>query len=512
MQPHLLRLSTTVVLALIILPLVLSGTSLLSIAEEVSASSNFSTATPIKHLIVIFQENNSFDHYFATYPNATNPEGEPRFSPSPNTQSVNGLTGALFTNNTNQYQPFRLDRSRAVTCDMNHSYTAEQSAANGGLMDKFVEYTSPNPKYCKDPDRLKQVMGYYDGNTVTALWNYAQHFAMNDNFFSTTFGPSTPGALNLVSGQTHGATPIDIPDEVSNGTVIADPDPYSDDCSDHTRQTIVMSGKNIGDLLNAKNITWGWFQGGFKPTGNTTDGRAICETKHQAIKDYSPHHDPFQYYGSTSNPHHLRPTPHTAIIGKTDQANHQYDLSDLWHAAEDNLPNVSFLKARAFQDGHPRYSNPLEEQTFLVNTINHLQKLPNWNSTAVIITYDDSDGWYDHVMPPIVSQSRDAIYDRLLGKDGLCGHAPAGAYQDRCGYGPRLPFLIISPYAKVNYVDHSVMDQTSIIRFIEDNWNLGHIGNQSFDVKAGSLLNMFNFATNHYAAKLFLDNSTGLAG
>ncbi len=114
-------------------------------------------------------------------------------------------------------------------------------------------------------------------------------------------------------------------------------------------------------------------------------------------------------------------------------------------------------------------------------------------------------------MPPIVSQSNDPKYDRLLGKDGLCGRAPAGAYQDRCGYGPRLPFLIISPYAKVNYVDHSVTDQTSIIRFIEDNWNLGRIGNQSFDVKAGSILNMFNSTTNHHAAaKLFLDNSTGL--
>ena len=87
-------------------------------------------------------------------------------------------------------------------------------------------------------------------------------------------------------------------------------------------------------------------------------------------------------------------------------------------------------------------------------------------------------------MPPIVSQSNDPKYDRLLGENGLCGQAPAGAYQDRCGYGPRLTFLVISPYAKVNYVDHQIIDQTSIIRFIEDNWNLGRIGNQSFDVKA----------------------------
>src|SRR5215831_6607038 len=83
----------------------------------------------------------------------------------------------------------------------------------------------------------------------------------------------------------------------------------------------------------------------------------------------------------------------------------------------------------------------------------------------------------------------------LLGRTGLCGHAQTGEYQDRCGYGPRLPLLVITPYAKVNFADHRLTDQTSIIRFIEDNWGLGRIGNQSFDAKAGSLMNMFDFTT-----------------
>jgi phospholipase C len=496
---------------MVIITSILSGTSLIiSDAAEASdeASSNYSTATPIKHLVIIFQENISFDHYFATYPNAKNPPGERfPFHASPNTPSVNNLNSSgLLTNNTNEYQPFRFDRSRAVTCDMNHGYTAEQNATNGGLMDKFVKYTSP--RHCTDPDRFKQVMGYYDGNTVTAIWNYAQHFAMSDNFFSTTFGPSTPGALNLVSGQTHGST-----DKVANGTVIDDPDPAHDECSEGL--SVSMNGKNIGDLLNAKNITWGWFQGGFKPTN--TDGKAVCGLEHKNINhtmnvtDYIAHHEPFQYYKSTANPHHVPPTLNTTIGHSGNQANHQYDLIDFWIAAEShNLPSVSFLKAPGYQDGHARYSDPIDEQNFLVNTTNRLQKLPEWNSTAVIITYDDSDGWYDHVMPPIVSQSNDPNYDRLLGKDGLCGQAPAGAYQDRCGYGPRLPFLVISPYAKVNYVDHGITDQTSIIRFIEDNWGLGRIGDQSFDAKAGSFMKMFDFTTSHYAKKLFLDPLTGL--
>ncbi|MGC2574080.1 MAG: alkaline phosphatase family protein, partial [Candidatus Nitrosopolaris sp.] len=201
-----------------------------------------------------------------------------------------------------------------------------------------------------------------------------------------------------------------------------------------------------------------------------------------------------------------------SMMGHTDQANHQYDLGALWNATSfGNLPAVSFIKAPTYQDGHPIDSTPADEQNFLVNTINRLQNLPDWNSTAIIITYDDSGGWYDHVLPPIVSQSNDPANDGLLGNVGLCGHAPAGFYQDRCGYGPRLPLLIISPYTKTNFIDHGITDQSSILRFIEDNWSLGRIGDQSFDSKADSLKNMFNFTSRAtHVNKLFLDPSTGL--
>jgi phospholipase C len=195
------------------------------------------------------------------------------------------------------------------------------------------------------------------------------------------------------------------------------------------------------------------------------------------------------------------------MIGLTDQANHQYDLSDFWATVSaGNLPAVSFLKAAGYQDGHAGYSDPLAEQTFLVNTINQLQTLPQWKNMAIIITYDDSDGWYDHAMSPIVNQSN--TDDDALTGTGKCGQAANGAYQGRCGYGPRLPLLIISPFAKVNFVDHSTTDQTSILKFIEDNWKLGTIGDQSFDEKAGSLLNMFNSQgnPNHH---LILDPVTG---
>jgi phospholipase C len=440
------------------------------------------TTTPIKHVVVIFQENVSFDHYFATYPKAVNPAGEPRFVARRGTPSVNGLTDALLTANPNKVNPFRFSRSQAATCDQDHNYNDEQTAFNHGAMDKFVETVGTGPStdgklICNKND----VMGFFDGNTVTALWNYAQNFAMSDNSFGTTFGPSTPGALNLISGQTHGATPTDLPGNTVVGSVVGDPRPALDDCSPgggNQPNQIVMQGTNIGDLLNAKGITWGFFQGGFKPT-SVVAGKAVCGATHTGSDglpkgDYIPHHEPFQYYPQTTNQHHLPPTS-VANIGKSDQAKHQYDVSDFFDALNaGNFPEVVFLKAPGFQDGHAGYSDPLAEQQFVVDAINRLQASPEWNSTAVIISYDDSDGWYDHQMGPIVTPST-TTQDTLTGA-GACGDPKPGAVQGKCGFGPRLPLLVISPLARRNFVDHSTTDQSSILRFIEDNWNTGRIG------------------------------------
>ena len=308
------------------------------------------TTTSIQHVVVIFQENVSFDHYFATYPVAANTTAsEPSFTAKPNTPTVNGLTAGLLTHNPNSEQPFRLTRAQAVTCDQDHNYNDEQKAFNGGLMNKFVESVSSSGSTCDQGLGAKLVMGYFDGNTVTALWNYAQNFAMNDNSFNTQFGPSTPGALNLISGQTHGATLVagNPLGNLSSGTVIGDPRPAGDDCVPAGKTTISLSGKNVGDLLNTKGITWGWFQGGFAPTSRNADGTAVCAAAHANVPsaapfgDYIPHHQPFQYYASTANPHHLAPSS-VAMIGKTDQANHQYDVSDFWNAANaGNLPAVT---------------------------------------------------------------------------------------------------------------------------------------------------------------------------
>ncbi|RSD13844.1 phospholipase C [Amycolatopsis eburnea] len=486
------------------------------------------TATPIKHVVVIFGENISFDHYFGTYPNAANTDGTP-FQAAHGTPKVNGLDKKLLTDNPNAYNPKRLTHEQAMTCDQNHNYGAEQAAFNGGKMDEFVEKTETD-KCTGQPVLFGEpglVMDYYDGNTVTGMWNYAQHYALNDNSFNTVFGPSSPGAIDLISGNTHGVQAVDpvthepvsdayavqSPDANGVGTMINDPDPAWDDCSgkNHTSKDnlATMHGRNIGDLLNQRHVTWGWFQGGFRPTGSA-NGYAVCGQTHtnvggNAVVDYSPHHEPFQYYPSTANPKHLPPSSVQAI-GQTDRANHQYDISDFNDSlAAGSMPAVSFLKAPEYQDGHAGYSDPLDEQQFVVNEINKIQQSPDWKSTAIVLAYDDSDGWYDHQRSPIVNGSHDASQDQAV-----CTGKPAvlGGYADRCGYGPRLPLLVVSPFSKVNHVDHTLTDQTSVLKFVEDNWFTGRIGDSSFDTRAGSLTGMFDF-WHPQAKKVTLDPKTG---
>ena len=501
------------------------------------------TATPIKHLVVIYDENVSFDHYFGTYPYAANTDGS-TFHAKRGTPTVNGLyskitpsgpVGPLLTSNPNLFNPTRLTHSQALTCDQDHAYTPEQKAVNGGKMDMFVQNT--NTPTCTGTPTTPYgapglVMDYYDGNTVTGLWNYAQNYAMSDNNYDTTFGPSTPGALNLVSGNdgaSYAVSPstgavVPDPGTVSAlnssglGTIYGDLDPAYDDCSDAshtgTNPVGVSTGKNIGDLLNAKGVTWGWFQGGFAPTGTNSAGYAVCGATHNniggnTVADYSPHHEPFQYYKSTANPKHLPPSSEAAI-GHTDQANHQYDLSNFSTTlSHGNMPAVSFLKAAEYQDGHPGYSDPLDEQSFLVNTINQIEKSKYWRSTAIVVTYDDSDGWYDHQPPVIVNGSNTAA------DTAICSSAAMtlGSFPDRCGYSQRLPMLVISPWTRQNYVSNKLTNTSSVTAFIEDNWLRGErIGGGSYDAISGRLDGfggLLDFFTRPHFRPVILDPATG---
>jgi phospholipase C len=317
------------------------------------------------------------------------------------------------------------------------------------------------------------------------------------------------------------------------GSIVGDPRPFGDVCNPlgSTQAALNNPSRNVGDLLNANRVSWGWFQGGF----------INCNSVHKASdgsvkQDYIGHHEPFQYFASTQNLTHLPPSS-PAMVGLTDQAKHQYDLSALFTINSVSgptsrtyditgfqpgvqLPAVTFLKAPGFMDGHAQYSDPLLEQHFIVQVVNTVMTSKYWKDTAIVVLYDDSDGWYDHVYPPLVNASAlgalPSSSDALTGT-GQCGVPLAGAVLGRCGYGPRLPFLVISPFARRNYVDHTVTDQSSVLRFVEDNFGLGRIDpapgktvadGGSFDQIAGSLNSLFNF-DGEEDQRLILDANTG---
>ena len=552
------------------------------------------TATPIQHLVVIIGENISFDHYFGTYPYAANTDGQP-FYRARGTPAVDGLPPTtshslppalrhstdLLTNNPNAAQPQRLDSSPTglpgdaggqSTCDQDNNYEPEQEAFDGGKMDLFVQSTSTGTGTSDfgTPCQASTVMNYYDGNTVTALWNYAQHFAMSDNSYGTTFGATTLGHLNTVTGDTGGVDMVHTSGKLSistpsspNGVLTPDgqggysltknADPYWDDCA--TGASVAMLGTNIGDELNAAGISWGYFKGGFRPTttfalatGGTQPtsefiphdfanatfyqsvphasegglcnadhaiGSALGETGQLGYNnDYSDHQEPFQYYTSTANPHHLTvPTgpdgidtlaglkeighdTQTYVNGQPqfDTPNHQYDVSDFdqlvaaiarGELPPSALPTVSFLKASTYETGHAADSDPADEQQFITREINALERTPDWAHTAVILTWDDSDGWYDHAFSGVTNPSHspaDNLTNTMISgaSSGQCGPdpqtaPPLGNEQGRCGFGPRLPLLVVSPYARQNYVDHDLSDQASITNLIEYNWHLPRI-------------------------------------
>jgi phospholipase C len=509
-----------------------------------SELSTVSSQGKVQHIVVIFQENVSFDHYFGTYPHALNLPGETPFTALAGTPAVDGLSQTLLLNNPNfkntlngagAANPFRLSPLNASTADQDHSYNQEQLAFHGGAMDLF-----PRSVGAADAPNLGSgiaattglTMAYYDGNTATAMWNYAQHYAMSDRFFGTTFGPSALGAINLISGQTNGV----VNDGNADGSIVADGNggyslirnagPLNDVCSDSSGATVHMTGRNVGDLLNEAGVTWGFFHEGFDISVTNSNGTTGCRRSNlsavtrQTPLDYTAFLDPFQFYASTANPLHQRPSS-VEMIGQTSDGgtNHQYDIHDFFDALKaGNFPAVSYLKSGAYRDGHAGYSDPLDEQAFLVHAINIIEQTPQWSHTVIIITYDDSDGWYDH--------ANNVVNGSGTAKDGFsgpskCGNAetalpgvdPSTLHaQGRCGYGPRLPLLVISPWAKPNYVSHTVTDQSSVLRLIEDTFlNQQRIGQGSYDAIAGSIGDMLDLSgtTPQNGALLLLDGATG---
>ncbi len=369
-------------------------------AQPDRVSSSTVPRRAIDHLLVVTMQNNSFDHLFGTYPNANGLD-----SSAASYQQVDQAG--------NTVKPYLLTNMNPP--GINHTATSYQIAYDSGKMDKYAWENGDIS------------MGYYDDTSIgTAqdgkqfgigvLWNYAQQYALSDNFFASAMASEPSNMLYMVAA------------DVGTGS-----DPYGypqlDACTANLYQqnkaigatiTPPLTFQNVGDQLSAKNITWAWSQEYFANQQNET------------CTNYVPQENPFQYFQSTAN---------SANVQDFTMMGFRMQLSS------GTLPSVMFVQPSPRHSMHPGNGNVADGIEWLDNFVQAVKSSAVWGSTAIIVVWDESGGWYDHVPPPQQSGT--------------------------IGLGARVPVLVISPFAKTNYISHKQMDLVSILRFIQWNWALG---------------------------------------
>ncbi|MBS1964602.1 MAG: alkaline phosphatase family protein [Chloroflexi bacterium SZAS-1] len=433
----------------------------------------------INHVIVIFQENWSFDGLYGLFPGANgianagdavkqvDKNGQPyptlpqpvdtRLKPAaPDPRFPANLPVAPF--NTATYVP--ADQN---TGDLVHRFYQQQYQIDGGKMDKFVAWS----------DAAGLTMSYYDASTMPE-GQLAQHYTMADNFFHAAFGgsflnhfwlmcacspvwPNAPASL-VAQLDANGMMVKDgavTPDGYVVNTSFTVNSPHPPTITNTALLVPQQTLPTIGDRLSAKQVSWAWYAGGWN------DALA----GHPAPL-FQYHHQPFAYFANYAD-------------GTAAKAAHLKDEGDFLAALSNNtLPSVSFVKPLGPDNEHPGYTSLLRGQQHVADLVRAVQNSPYWKDTAIIITYDENGGRWDHVAPPKI---------------------------DRWGPGTRVPAIIISPYAKQGFVDHTQYDTTSILKFIETRWNLPALNAR--DAAANDFANAFDFNQ-----EVFPETGYGLSG
>jgi len=435
----------------------------------------------IDHVIVIYAENRSFDNLYGLFPDAN---GIANASPAMYTQVDRDGTplphlppvwkgkeaDPAFPKDVPN-RPFRIDAPpvslplSVPTRDLIHKFYQQQEQINGGRNDRFVEVS----------DAGALAMGYYDGSKLP-MWKWAQEYTLADNFFMGSFGDSFINHFWLICA----CTPVDpkAPENLraqldergwlkrrpdSPASALAGPAVFVP--SDFTPDGYAVSTNQppyqpsrvppakggdrrfadpakyflppqtmttIGDTLTAKGVTWAWYAGAWNAAVN--DGmqpadapRNVIHTSADGAPYFVTHHQPFNYFA--------RFAPGTA-----DRERYLKDYTDLVAGIDGgSLPQVVFYKPQGTLNEHPGYADVLSGDQHIADLIAKIKSSPLWASTAIIVTYDENGGFWDHVAPP------------------------AGG---RWGPGTRIPTIIVSPLARRGYVDHTSYDTTSILKFI----------------------------------------------
>jgi phospholipase C len=411
----------------------------------------------VKHVVVIYMENHSFDNLWGGFEGA---DGLSDAADSNITQV--DKNGKVYTNlpeiprnkdfptnlpnhyfNIDQYVP-----ADKKTSDVTHSFYPEQNQINVGKMNKYAAYNKSKGL----------AMGYYKTEDLP-LYPIAKRYTLCDHFFHSAFGDSYFNHIFLIAARP--AVWKDAPSDMvveldSTGKVIKGGKITSDGYSigyilpkngpypskaDTSRLLPPQTFETIGDRLNDKDISWAWYSQGWD--------------KAEAGKpsNYAWNHEPFAFFENYAP-------------GTENRKEHLKDENDFLKAAkEGTLPAVSFVKPGSGYDQHPGSGTVLKGGKHALELINAVKNSPNWDSTLVILTYDENGGFWDHVAPPKI---------------------------DRWGPGTRIPAIIISPFAKKGYVDHTQYETVSILSFIEKRWDLKPLTDR--DKNANPLQNVFDFS------------------
>jgi phospholipase C len=424
------------------------------------------TANPLNHIVVIYLENHSFDNLYGMFPGANGIAGAAATQVDKSGAAYATLPQPIDSNlkpagPDSRFpadlpnQPFNIDKYVPLnqkTGDLVHRFYQEQLQIDGGKMDKFVAWT----------DAAGLVMGYYD-TTKLPLYKYAKEYTLADNFFHGAFGgsflnhiwlacacaPSWPNAPASRKAQldANGGLVKDgsvTPDNYAVNTSFTVYSPHPANITDTVQLVPPQTKLTIGDRLNEKGVSWAWYSGGWNDALSGHPDRL-----------FQFHHQPFAYFQNYGD-------------GTDGRKQHLKDESDFYAAIQDNtLPAVSFVKPLGEENSHPGYTDTATGEMHVAQIIDLIQKSPAWKDTAIIVTYDENGGFWDHVAPPKM---------------------------DQWGPGSRVPALIISPYAKKGYVDHTVMDTTSILAFIENRYGLEPLGTR--EAQTGNMLSAFDFSQN----------------
>jgi phospholipase C len=366
----------------------------------------------IKNLMVVIMQNNSFDHLFGTYSGANGLNSTlPSYRQTD--QTGQSVTPQLLTN--------------LSPGDINHTATSYRIAFDSGKMDKYAWENGDSS------------MDYFDGTSVSAaddgqlygvntIWKYAQQYGLADNFFSSAMASEPSNMLYMVAAEVGpGTEPYGYPQLDACSAAL-----YQQNRNIGATLDPPLSFENVGDQLTAAKISWTWYHEYF---ANEQNGTCL---------HYVPQENVFQYFQTTANSANLQNFTLSAFSSQL---------------AANTVPSVLWVTASPGHSMHPGQGNIANGIEWLNNFVQAVHNSGVWANAAILVIWDESGGWYDHVPPPQLSGS--------------------------IGLGARIPALLISRFAKSNYISHQQMDFVSILRFIQWNWALGPFTNATQAAREG---------------------------